>query len=311
MEKYNFNPYSDLEKLFNYWGKNLENGVYEVIMQLKLNNIIKIKNESLSFLNFSHTTIHNDKKIKDFIKLQFNVSELEYININYDTDNKIYNYADIEKIKNKIDHKIDIIMISLISENFVKKIKRIDYEKYYTTQLFNSVLFSLTNQKINGCFISISFTFLTDAIIDILTIIKKYYKYIYLTCYNTSRKITTTTKIIASGFLGISEIELKELINISNKISNKLKQYDNYDNINVERFIHKLIKNNNNESFIKKIIKFSIEKNNLTMYNNKIWQDLILFIKKNKHLEYKIKNFIYTIQLKYFFWWLIKYQIKI
>ena len=241
--------------------------------------------------------------------MQFNIKNIEYTSLNYNINNKIYNYNDIKNIKNKINKKIDIIMISLTSGNFVNNIKRIDYEKYYSIQLFNSLLFALTCQNINGCFVTISFTFMTQATIDILTIIKKYYKYLYLTCFNSSKKTTTSTKIIANGFLGISDLELKELINISFEISDNIKQYDNYDDVNIKRFIHKIIKKNENKNFIEKIIKFSIQKNNLTIQINKIWQKLICFIKKNKIIEYKIKDFIYTLQLKNFFWWIIKYKI--
>lgn len=307
MIKHNFDPYKDLKELYNYWGQNLENGVFETIMQIKLNNIIPLENKKLYFLNFSHSHNHADNKIKKFINLKLNVTDVEYIDIN-DSINRLYNYEDIEKIKLK--NKVDIILISLTSGSFVKKVKKLDYEKYYATQLFNCVLFSLTNQNINGCSAILGFTFMTKASIDILTIIKKYYKNIYFTCYNSSKKTTTTTKIIASEFLGISNSELKELIKLSNKISSELKQYDNYDNANDKRFIHNIIKNNNNEKFINKIVKYSIERNNLTMTTNKVWQDLIKFVKKNEHLKNKVKNFIYTVQLQNFFWWFTEYKIK-
>jgi hypothetical protein len=309
MKKYNYNPYEDLKKLYMYMGKNVENPVYEVIMQIKLNDMIKIKNKSLSFLNFSHSSIHNNKAISDFIKTKFDLTDIKYMDVNYLSDTQLYNYNEIEKLTKKLDSKIDIIMISLTSINLINNIKRMDYEKYYTTQLFNSILFALMNQEINGCFVSVSFTFMTQATVDLLTIIKKYYKYVYLSCYNSSKSITTSTKIIASHFMGISKKELDELIHISKTISSKISKYDDYSNKSSDRFIHSLIKNNTNTKFIEKINNYTEEKLNQIAKINEIWQRLILELKNDKYKEQKIKNFIYTIQIKNVFWWLSKYKI--
>ena len=92
------------------------------------------------------------------------------------------------------------------------KKKQYNYEKYYTLQLFYQILFCLNNQNENGCGIIMSFTFFNDITIQLLFILKKYYKKLIFTNYKSNSFYTTSTKIIASNFKGIDKNELKNII---------------------------------------------------------------------------------------------------
>jgi predicted O-methyltransferase YrrM len=297
------NPFIKFYESYQKTKQNLENPVFEIISQLNKLNLIKNDNV---FLNFSHSKDHIPDKIRVFIEEILNLN-LRYEEIIYE-DNNLLN---INEIKNTVlTKKYDIINISLTNVQFIQN-KRIDYEINYTIQLFYSILFCFLNLNKNGSFVSICFGFNNEVNIQLLWIIKKYFENIILTCYNSNKIITSTTKIIATNFKGISKEELNEFIEIGEKIT---KYNSSYKNENLY-YIHNLLKINNDDKyykiFVEKIKKFNEKKLQLLTKNLLIWQKIIDFFENNnnENNRNKIKNYIYTKQLQNALWWINKYGI--
>ena len=295
------NPFIKFYEQYEKSGKNIENPIYEIITQLYDLKILKKNN---NILNFTHSTTHIPDKIRSYINDKFKLN-LQYDEISYE-NHKLYNIDEI--MKNNFIKKYDIIIISLTNLNLILK-NKIDYEKYYTIQLFYSLLFCFLNLTKNGTMVNISFGFNTNVSIQLLWIIKKYFNKITLTCYNSAKITTTTTKIIASDFNGLSNNELEEFINIAEKIKLFNSTYDDEKLYLIHNFLK--IDNNNTiyNNFYNEIMEYNKIKNNLVMNNNLIWYKIIDYFQNNTNdnEKNKLKNYIYTKQLKNVLWWINKY----
>jgi len=312
-------PLETIKIYYEYMGNNLENAVYEIISTIKNNNIIDTENiKNISLVNFSHSNIHNNNLIKKFIKKKLNIDDIKLYDVNLtlgknDEDNiiknKIYNCKEINNITNLLQHKIDIIIISLTTYNLIKK-KQYNYEKYYIIQLFYQILFCLNNQNKNGCSIMLSFTFFNDITIQLLFILKKYYTKLTFTNYKTNTLYSTSTKIIASNFKGIVKNELKILFNICDKL--KQEKYDDYDNKSY-KYLKSIIKTNNNEykNFKHKMVVINEKKIKYNYKNIKLWRNIIDFFEdeNNKNNYEKLKQEILKKQINIFYKWFIEFII--
>lgn len=310
-------PFETIKNFHEYMGNNLENPVYEIISTIKNNNIIDTQNiKNISLVNFSHSNKHYNNLIQKFIKQKFNINDIKLYDINLTLGkndeeniikNKMYNCNEINNITKLLKHKIDIIIISLTSYNLIEK-KQYNYEKYYTIQLFYQILFCLKNQNKNGCSIMISFTFFNDITIQLLFILKKYYKKLIFTNYKSSSFYTTSTKIIASNFKGIDKNELKILFSICDEL--KQEKYDDYDNKSY-KYLKSIIKTNNNEYKIFKYKMFEINEKKIKYnYKNiKLWRNIIDFFEddNNKNNYEKLKQEILKKQVNIFYKWFINY----
>ena len=315
----NKTPFEIIKKFHEYMGNNLENPVYEIISTIKNNNIIDTKNiKNISLVNFSHSNKHYNNLIQKFIKEKFNINNVKLYDINLTLGkndeeniikNKMYNCNEINNITKLLKHKIDIIIISLTSYNLIEK-KQYNYEKYYIIQLFYQILFCLNNQNKNGCSIMISFTFFNDITIQLLFILKKYYKKLTFTNYKTNSFYTTSTKIIASGFKEIDKNELKILFSICDEL--KQEKYDDYDNKNY-KYLNSIIKTNNNEYkiFKHKMVEINEKKIKYNYKNIKLWRDIIDFFEDeyNKNNYEKLKQEILKKQINIFYKWFVEYII--
>jgi len=315
----NKTPFETIKKFYEYMGNNLENPVYEIISTIKNNNIIDTENiKNISLVNFSHSNIHNNDLIKKFIKKKLNIDDIKLYDVNLTLGkndkeniikNKMYNCKEINNITKLLKHKIDIIIISLTSYNLIEK-KQYNYEKYYTIQMFYQILFCLNNQNKNGCGIIMSFTFFNDITIQLLFILKKYYKKLIFTNYKSNSFYTTSTKIIASNFKGIDKNELKILFSICDEL--KQEKYDDYDNKSY-KYLKSIIKTNNNEykNFKNKIIEMNEKKIKYNYKNIKLWRDIIDFFEDeyNKNNYEKLKQEILKKQINIFYKWFIEFII--
>ena len=321
IKKYNYNPFESFEKIYLYMGKNLENTVYETISVILNNKLINIENKKkLSFLNFSHSDSHNNEFIVNYLKNKTYINNIQYydINITLGSDSiyktKLHNIHEIKKCINDIDNKIDIISSGLTSINLIKY-NKYEYIKHYTLQFLYCIIFSLSLQKINGCSVIQFFLFLTETSIQLLWLLKKYYKKIILTKYDTSNMNSTTIKIICSNFIGISDKEINELYKIGENISKYNNKYDDFNNNYM--FIHnilnkKTINNGNFNEFKLEVIKFNLQIITIINKNTLLWFNIIKYLscdtisynKKNN-----LKNIIYKKQIQNLFFWINKYKI--
>ena len=312
-------PFETIKNFYEYMGNNLENSVYEIISTIKKNNIIDTKNiKNISLVNFSHSNIHNNNLIKKFIKKKLNIDDIKLYDVNLTLGknneeniikNKMYNCKEINNITNLLKHKMDIIIISLGSYNLIEK-KQYNYEKYYNIQLFYQILFCLNNQNKNGCSIMMSFTFFNDITIQLLFILKKYYKKLTFTNYKTNTLYTTSIKITCHNFKGIDKNELKILFSICDEL--KQEKYDDYNNKNY-KYLKSIIKTNNNEykNFKHKMVEINEKKIKYNYKNIKLWRDIIDFFEDeyNKNNYEKLKQEILKKQVNIFYKWFVEFII--
>ena len=295
-----FNPFYNVIKIYDLLYYNSDAPVFEIFCDVIDNNLLTLKN-NMNFLNCTFSYHSNNKSVKTTItKIYPNINTLNYYDLNISTENlhskyrtKLYNISEINNTINKLDTKMHLMIMSLISEDLYNKIDRYLYEKYYTQQLFYSIIFVLRLLKKNGTCILLSFSLFTEINIELLFILKKFFKKLILTKYNSAPNMTTTpTKIIASRFNGISKEELDELFKIAEELSTYNNKYDDY-NKNY-KFINKILDINKYDaeylSFKAEIVKFNLLNNkytedNLNLFNeivqshltnNKIIQDIII-----------------------------------
>jgi predicted O-methyltransferase YrrM len=313
IKKYNFEPFDDIKELYLYMGKNMENAVYESIGTITNKKLIQ-KNK-INFINFSFSEEHSNDLIKKFIIKKTNVTDVKCFDINTITNknkennimhSKMNNINEMNKIIKFLNKKMDIIKMSLTSLK-LKNMNRVDYEKYYCVQFFYEILFCLRTQDIGGTAIMLTFTYFTEISVQLLYLLKKYYNKLYFTNYKTSTMYITSTKIIASDFIGISSNEINDLY----KVSDKLRQdkYDDYDK-KYDYLISIMNTTNNKEydEFKTKIIEINNKKNKFDCNNIYLWRRI------KKHAEnlngnklINFKNEIFKTQIKYAYNWINKY----
>lgn len=287
-------PFDLIKKLRNITNQNADIPFYESLIDIKNNNLINYNDIiNISIINFNHTSYrtnidniisninktYNNNSIKLYeINVSMKLSSNQYLkNIIY---SRMENCNQISNNTELLNDKLDIILISLTSYNFIMK-KQYNYEKYFTIQLFYQILFSLCNQKKNGCTVMMSFTFFNDITIQLIFILKKYYEGLYFTEYKCSNAYTTSTKLIAYKFKDINENELNEIKKICEKI--KVSKYDDYKN-NKYIYFKSIINTNSKEykNFKNEIIKMNKIKYENNYRNIKIFRDIIYYFETEK-----------------------------
>jgi hypothetical protein len=199
------------------------------------------------------------------------------------------------------------------AKNFSNIIDKIYYEKYYSLQLFYCILFGLSTLKKNGSCTMIAFSFYTEISIELLFIIKKYFKKIILTTFDQSNSTTVSTKIFASKFKGITKKELDELFKIGEEISKFNDKYDDFNNN--YKFIKSILNIDKNsliyQSFRKKIIKYNLQKKKIIENNIDLFNKIIDFLEdeNNNNYFHKLKNIIFEKQIQTVFYWINKHKI--
>lgn len=287
-------PFDLIKKLRNITNQNADIPFYESLIDIKNNNLINYNDIiNISIINFNHTSYRtNIDNIISNINKTYNNNSIKLYEINVTMKllsnqylkNIIYsrmeNCNQISNNTELLNDKLDIILISLTSYNFIMK-KQYNYEKYFTIQLFYQILFSLCNQKKNGCTVMISFTFFNDITIQLIFILKKYYEGLYFTEYKCSNAYTTSTKLIAYKFKDINENELNEIKKICEKI--KVSKYDDYKN-NKYIYFKSIINTNSKEykNFKNEIIKMNKIKYENNYRNIKIFRDIIYYFETEK-----------------------------
>ena len=309
-------------KLIDFLDNNLNNSVIENICYISNNNLLKNISNKISFLNISQTVDHSNNIIKKFIKSKFNIKKIDYHDINllsYKSKNnksnvffsEFKNINEIVIISKKINNKLDIFMGSLLYD-IVKKVETKFQEQYYYIAFFNLIYFALSTQNKGGISIFGTFFLMTEPTIQLLWILKKYYKNVIITMADVNVINSFTNKIICSGFKGISKKELDEIFKIGLNIYEKVESFNNttFTIQNIIDINSNQIKEYNN--FKNKIVKYNIERYNLLKYNQQIINDIIFFNDKNDLSKYKRENMINKIfiaQLKYLISWVNKYNI--
>ena len=281
-----------LRYIIKFLDNNLHNAPIENILYVFNNKLLNIKSNEINFLNISHSNKHNNKIIKYFLVKCFRIKKI--------------NYYDIKYLNKSINKKIDFF-IGGMEKNIVIKTKSKNYEIYYYNTLFNLIYYVLSIQNNNGIAIIGIFSLITEVTIQLLWILKKYYKEIRLTMYDTAKPNTSGNKVICIGFKGISNNELNEIYNIKKNINKKNK--NNY----IENILNINENNIGKYNDLKKIIKkYNIERFNLMKNNQQIMEDIIYFINKNDLSNIKKKNLInkiLSVQIKYMIQWIVKYKI--
>ena len=309
IEKYDFNPFEIINKLKLIIGKNTENIFYETISKAINNKLLnEVDINSLNVINLSYFEKNDKNIIVNYLKNKFNIDKIILKNVN----SKMYNIDELKKIVNDINKKQDIIIISLFTEKLLN-IDKYDTEKYYTLQFFYSIIFLLSLAKIGSCGVIFTFSFFTEISIELLWILKKYYKKIFLSCHSTTDMCSRTTKIYISDFMGIDDNELNNLYNIADNISKYNKKYDDYDNKKY-KYIEKILnidkKTKEYLNFENKIINFNLENNKIIQKNILLWYNIIEFlndIKKNDNSKNKLKEIIMEKQISVLFSWINNY----
>ena len=319
--KYNYDPYNKFRLLYAITNKNEDNYIYEIICKIKNNNLFFPNKKKISLLNISRyekLDEYHNSNIEQCLINNFEVSESKYYRIdNILRENSEYvcsfkNIDEICKLSSTINSKIDILNLTIeIKED--ESIKKYNYELNYTINFFHTILFSLMIQEKGGCSAMLFFLPLTNRSMQLLWILKKYYKNIYFSCNNYCNITTTGNRLIATDFIGIDNIELEKLKEIGNKMyeCNEL-YFTNKSN----KFIDSILKidesNIKYKKFCESVTKFNLKKIKMIFNNNKLFYDIICYLKDESVLEelkIKLKNLIFTIQVKNLWEWLEKYKV--
>lgn len=311
---------SMLVNLVSFLDNNLNNAVIENICYIYDNKLLKIKSKELTFLNISVTGEHNNKTIKYFLESKFNLKKLNYYDLNQvyfkskNNNNVIFsglnNIKDIKIVCDQLPKKLDFFMGTFVVNIINKGIEAKFQEQYYYIDFLNLIYFAISVQKKGGVAILSSFLLMTDVSVQLLWILKKFYRKIRLTLYDTAVMNTFSNKIICEDFLGCSKKEIDDIYNICIKM---------YENTNVKQniFIENIIKIYDNElkeylKFKDQIYKYNIERFNILKNNQLIINDMIFYLTKkdlSKNKRENMINSIFTSQLKYLIDWISKYNI--
>ena len=263
-----FNPYQKIMDIYKLLHYNSESSTFENLNDIYDNNLLTIK-KKLNYLNCTFSPHPNNKMIIDIIKKIYpKIETVNYYDINISGNNlvslyktKLYNITEIKQCIKDLNTKMDFMVMILFTSNLYKYSKKYLREIYYSLQFFYCILFIFSLLKKNGTCIIISFSFYTEISIELLYILKKFFKKLILTKYTVENSTSTNTKIIASRFKGISKDELDELFKIGEELSSNNKKYDSYDN--KYKFIKSILDIDKTSSMYKlfraHIIKFNIE----------------------------------------------------
>ena len=286
-----FNPYINVVEIYRLLHYNSEMPGYENLCTVFDNNLLTLK-KKINFLNCTFSPQPANEIINGLIKIIYpKINTFNHYDVNISYNNlhskyrtRLHNIFEINETISKFNTKMHLMGMSLTSGNLYNKIDRYLYEKYYTQQLLYCIIFVLQLLKKNGTCILISFSFFTEITIELLYILKKYFKKLVFTKYNTSgNMISSTTKIIASRFKGISKDELDELFKIAEEISTHNNKYDDYNNN--YKFINNILDINKNDpkykSFRAEVIKFNLLNKNKLEHNLNLFNDIVKFYTAN------------------------------
>ena len=310
-----FNPYQNIIKIYKLLHYNSEMPVFENFNTIIDNNLLT-SHKSIDFLNCTFSPQPKNEVVKKiFKKIYPNIKTINYYDLNISSNNiiskyktKLYNITEIDYAITKFNTKMHLMVMALVSNNLMK-IDRYLYEKYYTQQLFYCIIFVLQLLKKNGTCIILSFSFFTEISIELLYILKKFFKKLIFTKYTTAKTTTTTTKIIASRFKGIPKEELDELLKIAKEISIYNNKYDDYDkNYKFIKSILDIDKTDKEyKSFRAEVIKFNIINKKYTEDNINLFSEIINLSKTNDENKV-INDIIIRKQLHILFLWINKYN---
>jgi len=311
-----FNPYKNIIEIYKLLHYNSEIPVFENFNTIIDNNLLTL-HKNISFLNCTFSPQPTNKTIKYILKkIYSNIKTINYYDLNISSDNimsnyitKLYNITEIDYAITKFKTKMNLIVMALVSF----KLFNIDaylYEKYYTQQFFYSIIFVLQLLKKNGTCIILSFSYFTEISIELLYILKKFFKKLVFTKYTTGKHSTSSTKIIASRFKGIPTEELNELLKIAKEISIYNKKYDNYDKN--YKFIKSILDIDKTDKeyklFRAEVIKFNTLNKKYTENNINLFSKIIQFYKTNNDNKL-LDDILIRKQIHILFLWLNKYNI--
>jgi len=309
----------------NFLDNNLHNSLLENICYTYENKLLKIKDKHLTFLNISYTPEHKNSIIKLFLQSKFNLESLNYYDINLKSfkmrnNNSTVLFSDLKNISaiknvcDKISDKIDFFIGSLFSNVYRESIEPQFREQYYNVQIFNLIYFTLRLQNKGGIAFLGSFFLMTEVGIQLLWVLKHFYKRIKLTTTDTSVINSFGNKIICEDFQGCTKKDLDAIYNTAIKINEKVNNSE--PNPNSDFFIENIIDIPSNElneyaKFKNEIKKYNIERYNLLKHNQTIVNDLIYFGNKTKlsaGKKERMMNKIFITQLHYLIGWINKYN---
>lgn len=311
-----------LTRFINFLDNNLHNSLLENICYTYNNKLLNIKDNSLTFLNISYTPEHKNSIIKLFLKSKFNLKNLNYYDINLKSfkmhnNNSTVIFSDLKNISaiknvcDKISDKVDFFTGSLFANVYNESVKPQFREQYYNVQLLNLIYFILRLQNKGGIAFLGSFFLMTEVGIQLLWILKHFYKKIRLTTSDTSVINSFGNKIICENFQGCTKKDIDVIYNIAIKINEKM------NSSIIEIFMENIIDIPSNElkeyvKFKNNIKKYNIERSNLLKSNQTIVNDLIYFGKRSKLSSKKKENMmnkIFIAQLHYLISWINKYNL--
>jgi predicted O-methyltransferase YrrM len=319
---------SYLVKLVDFLDNNLHNSTIENICYVVDNKLLHVKQEDeLSFLNIAHSTLHSNKVIEYFLHKKFKNKKFKNYEINtVSSKNEISKknlskshiiYSDlksIDKIKDNFQKiKVDFLMGGLEDGITSKKINSKSYENNYYVAFFNLIYLALYIQNIGGVAIIGTFSLINEKSIQLLWILKRFYKEVRLTIYDTDVPNTIGNKVICIGFKGISQNDINKLYDIGMNIKKIIPSYNNVNKIYIENIID--IDDSEIDlynDFKNEIKKYNIDRFNLFSYNQQIINDIIYFDKKHdlsKTKRTNMTNKIFTVQMRYLIEWITKYNL--
>ena len=320
--KHNYYPFDVIKKTILFIGNSLEVGIFETVMTLINKKILIHQNiKSLYIINFTYwdwnnkdiqNTIDDNTSlggatIENYFKKKLKIDDILIKNIK----SSLFNVIELKDIVEKISVKQDIIIISLFTKNLLAK-EKYDNEKYYLLQFLYSIVFILSIGKINSNGVIYTFSLFTDISIELLWLLKKYYKNIYLTCNMTTNMVNRLVKIYICDFNGIDNKELKQLYDILEEIQLYNVNHDDYDSGNY-KYISKILKIDKTQKeyldFEKKIINFNLELIELMTKNRKLIDNIFLFLENKKIsviMKNKLKKKIKEKQIIVFLSWVLK-----
>ena len=291
---------------FNFFIKN--NIFFEIVKYINCNNQIDLG----LFLRFPLDADEFKNNVNKMLNCNINV---DVFNIGNDKCNNSHNinfenYDDLIYVtklcKNK---KFDLLYFkTLFKTNSVNKLI-IDKKIIFPIELIAKIFLCLNLQKKNGSVILHTVLFNTNAIFEMILILKKYYLTIKVR-NDMSNKNKSALYIECSNFLGINPEELSEFEKIIIKISNDVKNFTNYSQSNKLTFEKILNLNSYQKSIVKKFKNISIQYfnemiNNITSYGI-LLQKIKKYIDNNK-LKYNnniLLNTIYKRQISEYIYFL-------
>ncbi len=295
------NLFSQLATVYN---KNLlkfdENNTFKIFVSF----IGNYENDYLTIIDILRKYVDNVM----IFNLELNPNKNTYLN------SKIKNIDELEDIVSKLkNNKQDFIKLRLLVPKDEKQQYKNTYNQEYITaiSLFYSILLSLSINKIGGTTCIRVFVFNESISTQLLFLLKKYYNKLITTDDYTVNIYSKARTIIASGFKGIDELELKKLYKIGENIKIHTPDRINYDDVNYHYLINILDINNDNDEYLKFKNEIEIINNKMIDRINKkrkMWNSICDFLENEKNNIYKndVINEIIIAQFKILIQWALE-----